>query len=145
MLIETWHATYDAWLGAEKVREITAAWHSPEQLAAQVDRPDSLFLLADAAGTLVGTGFANTVGEDGAVEIGRLYVLPHQQGRGIGSALLAALLAGFPAASRIHLDVEPRNAGAIRFYSRHGFAVVAASTDCCGGSGVAHLRMQLTR
>ena len=28
----TWHATYDAIYGVERVREITASWHSVQEL-----------------------------------------------------------------------------------------------------------------
>ena len=51
-------------------------------------------------------------------------VVPSKRGRGIGDALLSALLeraraAGYPAVS---LSVDAENEGAIRLYERHGFA-----------------------
>jgi ribosomal protein S18 acetylase RimI-like enzyme len=58
-------------------------------------------------------------------------VVPSARGKGVGSALLAALLArareaGYPS---ISLSVDRNNAGAIELYQRHGFSQVAEDTD----------------
>ena len=58
-------------------------------------------------------------------------VVPSARGKGIGSALLDALLEraradGYPA---ISLSVDRNNAGAIELYERHGFARVDEDTD----------------
>jgi ribosomal protein S18 acetylase RimI-like enzyme len=58
-------------------------------------------------------------------------VVPSARGKGIGSALLDALLGrarddGYPA---ISLSVDRNNAGAIELYERHGFARVDEDTD----------------
>lgn len=140
LLLETWHATYDGWLGVERVDEISSTWHSEGQLAAQVGKSGGVFLVAEQDGALVGTTFAHIDADD--VEIGRLYVHPAHQRRGIGTALFLSLRDGFAGAARFHLDVEPRNEGAIRFYRRHGFRVVDRIGDGSGGPGIAALRME---
>jgi ribosomal protein S18 acetylase RimI-like enzyme len=58
-------------------------------------------------------------------------VVPSARGKGVGSALLAALLAraredGYPS---ISLSVDRNNAGAIGLYQRHGFAQVGEDPD----------------
>lgn len=58
-------------------------------------------------------------------------VVPNRRGRGIGDALLTALLdnakaAGYPALS---LCVDRRNADAVRVYERHGFERVGEDED----------------
>lgn len=145
LLIETWHHTYDTWLGPARVREITEHWHSEPQLAAQIERAGSTFLVAADAEILVGTSFAHEL-DDGCVEIGRLYVRPGVQGLGIGSALLAGTIASFPATGAFVLDVEPRNTAAIGFYRRRGFALTGVGHDSGGSeSGISHLRMAWQR
>ena len=52
-------------------------------------------------------------------EIEKLYVEPAFQGRGIGAALLAHAVARLGARRLWALE---KNAGALRFYARHGFA-----------------------
>ncbi len=53
--------------------------------------------------------------------IDQLYVAPGQQGRGIGSRLIALAQAASPV---LQLWTFQRNAGARRFYERHGFVAV---------------------
>ncbi len=44
-MVETWHATYDGIYGWQRVAEITNAWHSLENLQAQLERGD-IFMVA---------------------------------------------------------------------------------------------------
>jgi ribosomal protein S18 acetylase RimI-like enzyme len=58
-------------------------------------------------------------------------VVPNARGKGVGSALLEALLsraraAGYPA---ISLSVDRANSGAIELYQRHGFEAVGEDDD----------------
>jgi len=131
LLSVTWHDTYDAFLGRERVEEITRAWHSPESLQAQLDQPGTVFLVAEWRGRIAGTVFAHLV-RPGEAQIGRLYVHSSSQRHGLGARLLAAAIAHYPQAERIALEVEPRNARAIRFYERHGFAGVGGTAHCGG-------------
>ncbi|MEM7427660.1 MAG: GNAT family N-acetyltransferase [Pseudomonadota bacterium] len=59
-------------------------------------------------------------------ELRRLYVLNELQNHGIGARLMGAALShpSTLAAEHICLDVWEMNAGAVRFYERHGFRVV---------------------
>jgi ribosomal protein S18 acetylase RimI-like enzyme len=58
-------------------------------------------------------------------------VVPNARGKGVGSALLDALLARARAAGHesISLSVDKRNSGAIHVYEEHGFSRVAESDD----------------
>ena len=142
VLVATWHATYDGALGIAKVDEVTSSWHSAEALARQAEARDAVFLLAEDSGRVFGCGFARHVGE-GRLDLGQLYVLPGAQGRGIGTRLLARLIAAFPQATSVRLEVEPRNTQAIAFYERAGFSIVGAGTDCRGcGSAIPHVVME---
>ena len=54
--------------------------------------------------------------------LNHLYVAPGCRGRGVGSGLLARVLAGSP--GPVDLWVFERNGAALAFYTRHGFHVV---------------------
>ncbi|HRJ69603.1 MAG TPA: GNAT family N-acetyltransferase [Beijerinckiaceae bacterium] len=145
LLIETWHATYDGTLGAEKVREITDRWHAEAVLAAQVDEGNAAFLVAEREGKLVATASA-ALGCDRSIDLRRLYVHPSDQGRGVGKELFASCLARFPACQSVRLEVEPRNAAAIAFYRRLGF-IEKERGGACGGdeqAAIEHLVMERT-
>ena len=135
LLVETWHATYDAIYGADRVAEITGRWHSLEALAEGLQRSNSADLVAASKDGLLGT--AGYSWAAGTAKLHRLYVRPAAQGRGIGGRLLDHViddLRRLPAIAAISLEVEPRNTGAIDFYRRHGFMDNGRTGDC-GGSG----------
>ncbi len=77
---------------------------------------DQAVTVAEAGGTVV--GFIAVAGE----WVEQLYLDPAWTGRGIGASLLAAATANMPAA-RLHCFQA--NAGARRFYERHGFRAEA--------------------
>jgi ribosomal protein S18 acetylase RimI-like enzyme len=127
LLVETWHATYDALLGVERVAALTAAWHAPEVLRRQVDIAGAPFLVASEGKAIVATASA-AADAAGEVRLGRLYVRPSDQRRGIGGRVLAAIVARFPSGARMVLEVDPGNAGAIAFYRGYGFAIAGERT-----------------
>ena len=90
-------------------------------------------LARDADGKAVGTGRLLPDGH-----IGRMAVLPEARGRGVGSALLAALMA--EARRRGHAQaVLSAQTHAIPFYRRHGYAVVSGEYMDCG---IPHVDME---
>jgi ribosomal protein S18 acetylase RimI-like enzyme len=102
-------------------------------------RPGDTAVIAIDAGFPVGAAWYRLFGHDkpgyGFVDERTpelaIAVVPSARGKGIGSALLAALLdqareAGYPGAS---LSVDRNNAGAIELYERHGFTRVGEDAD----------------
>ncbi len=130
LLGETWHATYDAIYGAERVAAITADWHSLASLQAQLERPHSEFLVADDGNAIGGMAFASAVDEGKTVMLHQLYVRPSMQGRGIGGMLLDEIADSFPEAERIRLEVEEANLRAITFYRAAGFVQAGRTANC---------------
>ncbi|MBB3978078.1 ribosomal protein S18 acetylase RimI-like enzyme [Rhizobium azooxidifex] len=133
LLAATWHATYDAVYGVDKVSEITAKWHSVQALAEKLKRKDSEFVVADDGKALGGMGYAAMSASEPTVAIlHQLYVLPQHQGQRIGRDMFAELETCFPDAKVMRLEVEPRNTAAIAFYEAHGFEKVGETGNCGG-------------
>ncbi|WP_283739147.1 GNAT family N-acetyltransferase [Chelatococcus albus] len=141
LLVETWHATYDAVFGAEKVTAITDDWHSFARLTREISEPRAVVLLAELGGRIVATLAARST-EDEGLSLSRLYVLPEAQGRGIGRLLLDATLARFPGAKVVRLEVEPQNAPAIRFYEACGFTRLCGTVGCGGRADIPAVVME---
>lgn len=120
LLVETWHATYDGIYGWRRVAEITNAWHSLDNLTAQLGRDSGAFLIALVGDEIIATSSAR-LEPDRAALLTRLYVLPQYQGVGVGRTLLQVTLACFPQAPVARLEVESQNEPAIVFYERMGF------------------------
>lgn len=134
LLVETWHATYDAIYGAAKVTEITDEWHSIASLKARLIRPNSEFLVADDGKRIGGMAFAAATTDQKIVLLNQLYVHPDWQRRGIGRMLLEEIEASFPEARTLRVEVEEANAPAIAFYRAQGFLTAGNTADCGGGS-----------
>lgn len=147
LLVETWHATYDALFGAEKVTAITDEWHSLAALTANLTQPHSEFLVADDGKTIGGMAFAAADETGDTVTVRQIYVSPSAQGRGIGGSLLDEVEDSFPEAKTFALEVEAANEKAIRFYLSRGFVDVGESNDLCRHAGISETvrRMELRR
>ena len=142
LLGAAWHAAYDRIHGAEKVAAITADWHSLNNLAANLKRPWSEFLLADTGEAIVGVAYARQSSEDFVV-VHQLYVDPLRTGNGIGSSLLAECFEAFSEAKAFRLEVDTQNDGAKRFYERFGFREISRTANCgADGSGMAAIVME---
>lgn len=72
----------------------------------------------EPCGTIQGIRAAHRYGA-----IQNIGIVPGHRGRGVGSALIFAALAGFQqtAISRVYLEVTAQNDGAVRLYKRLGF------------------------
>ena len=142
LLVETWHDTYDALIGAVRVTEITNSWHSVENLARQLDIADTSFLVAEEDEAIIGHAFANARTPPVLV-IARLYVRPDRQRRGIGASLIASAMARHRGTEVMRLEVEAENGKGLSFYRREGFQEVGRSVT----EGIDHIAMEkrLTR
>nr|WP_252192908.1 GNAT family N-acetyltransferase [Rhizobium sp. CSW-27] len=144
VLVETWHATYDAFYGEAKVNELIAAWHRPATIRASIGKRDGEFLVADDGRQIGGVGYAvmsDTMTKTALLR--QLYVRPAFQGEGIGRDIFAELETCFPDAEIMRLEVEPRNVRAIAFYTRLGFVEVDRTKHCgAEGSGIEAIIME---
>lgn len=144
LLVETWHATYDALYGVAKVKDLTAKLHSVPALKARLEKKNSEFLVADNGADIGGMAYAAMASDLPKTAIlHQLYVHPECQRNGIGRDLFAELETCFPDAKVMRLEVEPENEPAIRFYRAHGFVEVGKTANCGGDqSGIPALIME---
>ena len=121
-------------LAAIRTRVFIHEQRVPVELEQDGLDPNCLHALAqDAAGNSVGTGRLLPDGR-----IGRLAVLQEQRGRGIGAALLRALMtaAHQRRLREVHLHAQ---AHAVAFYERHGFR--REGEPFCE-AGIPHMQMR---
>lgn len=133
LLAESFHATYDVFYGPAKVKQLLDSWHSPTALKSRLAKKGGEFLVADDGRKLGGVGYAAMSDKmTKTAMLHQLYVRPTCLRQGIGRDIFAELESCFPDAEVMRLEVEPRNAAAIAFYTAHGFVEVDR-TKSCGG------------
>jgi len=79
------------------------------------------FLKVCDSGKIIGSVRASV--HDGTCEIGRLFVHPDFQHKGIGSQLMAVIEAEFPSVRRFALFTGRRSVGNIRLYEGLGYRI----------------------
>ena len=98
---------------------------SPFMLADELSSPASRYWIAmDEAGVPIGYGGVKVGGDQ--ADVMTIGVAPRARGRGVGRAILDALLewARQAGAVEIFLDVRPSNEGAIALYNSRGFVEI---------------------
>jgi ribosomal protein S18 acetylase RimI-like enzyme len=139
-----WHTAYDCILGQDEAKRLADHLCSKRNLGltaahAQVSRRSAMLVVASGQ-SLVGYAMAQR-DTDGQIILYGLYVHPAWQGKGIGSALLEAVVARFPRSPVIRLEVLKDNAAAIAWYARRGFEAYGETLLATGTDGVAALYM----
>ena len=93
-------------------------------------RPNAALLVAEYVhGAILGYAVLWFAGPE--AELGDLAVAPDLRGRGVGSALVDAVIreAAGRGATEIYLEVRESNEAAHKLYERHGFEVVSRRDD----------------
>jgi ribosomal protein S18 acetylase RimI-like enzyme len=123
-----WPVTFAAVTGLRYVEEGLARWWTDQSVRPAIDAGH--VLVAERAGRVVGMALVRPDGR--ATHLDRLYVLPEEQGAGVGSALLDEVRQR-ASIQPIRLTVLADNQPARRFYARHGFRAKARIPDSLGG------------
>lgn len=125
LLSETFHATYDAFYGADQVANMVSGWNSANAIRARIGKRDGEFLVADDGRKLGGIAYAAMYPKmDKTVMLHQLYVRPACQNEGIGRDLFAEIETCFPDAEIMRVEVALPNVRAMSFYERLGFSEV---------------------
>lgn len=116
----SFRATYSDLIDEETLDAVISQVCTPEAFAvlAQCAPPDQLLVAEDAE---VLRGFLDFAQEPDGLELRRLYARAGETGRGVGSALLAALEDTLPACTGYRIVVVDRNTRGLAFWQRHGF------------------------
>ena len=131
-----WQATYPALISQAQIDAMLADRYAPARIRAQLDDPAHAWRVVRAAGTPV--GFAHAYFDGNGFKLDKLYVHPDYQRRGLGAGLLRAIeaWARAQATTRLHLQVNRGNEGAIRAYEQYGFRIVESQVFDIGGGFV---------
>lgn len=129
-----WPQTYDPIVGAEQVTYMIDLFYTPDALTQQMESQHRFIICKDDD---IAVGFASySQTEPGTFKIHKLYVLPDQQGKGIGKLLVGHITNELKneGIKRLILNVNRYNTSAITFYDKAGFSM-HSEEDIAIGNG----------
>ena len=131
LLTSSWHRTYDALMGVDRVNEITSSSHAADILVAEINDSSILILVAiDHSGAVTGVVKIQNRAA-GELYLDRLHIAPDAFGTGLADQLLDAAITASGQYQTMSLEVLAGNQHAIAYYLKRGF-VETAKLDACG-------------
>jgi GNAT superfamily N-acetyltransferase len=137
---QIWPETYGAILPAEQLQYMLNLFYSPASLRRQMVEDQHLFLIVEDEEEAIGfaswgVASGGAAEEPGVYKLHKLYVLPGQQGKGLGRALLQYIFEAIrpEGAKVLRLNVNRYNK-ARQFYEKMGFAVVKEEDVAIGNN-----------
>lgn len=145
--VEAWWATYAHRLADETIERFLAAAYSEDRIAVRIERHEVLVagrawpegrpsFGSDPTGV---DAFAEVTAHDDHLQLVAIYTRPTARGRGLGTALLAAVIAAHPDED-LAADVLLGNELAEPFYAARGFVPGELLTDEIAGDPVRERR-----
>lgn len=121
---QIWPETYGDTLPAEQLNYMLNLFYNPASLRKQMLDDKHQFLLVEEEEEPIGFASWGAMDEPGVFKLHKLYVLPGQQGKGLGRSMLQFIFQSIRplGAKTLRLNVNRYNK-ARRFYERMGFAV----------------------
>jgi len=135
----SWQTTYEGIIPQSIQDRFLDAAYSEHML--RIRRKQSLILVAEVSGEIVGYANYTPVNEAGASELAAIYLLESAQGKGIGSAFITAGIERMPRVKEIHANVEKRNTIGMNFYEAKGFQTIDEFDENFDGHVLKTLRM----
>lgn len=138
-----WHSAYDRILGQDQAALIGGRSYSTFNMGYWIAQSllsrASTVVMADHGDAPVGFAMAQRDGRE--IILFSLYVHPDWQGKGVGSALLDAVIAQHCEAKAIRLEVLKDNTAAIAWYQAKGFETYGDTKHATGTSNTAAIYM----
>lgn len=134
-----WREHYASIITPAQIEYMLAGRFNDEALRACCASPGKWLELLRVAGTLVGyCGYELAPDDPAALKLGQLYVLRSHRGHGLGRLMLTHVEARARelGRTRLLLQVNKRNAGAIGFYAAAGFTLRCGAVFDIGGGYV---------
>jgi ribosomal protein S18 acetylase RimI-like enzyme len=141
ILWETWLATYGSFVPEKDLRSYLETHYSCGALADLHARPEVRGYLAEVEGRPAAWMRTTLHREEGRLYVSSLYVLPAEQGGGIGSRLLGVAegSAREHAVTQLWLGVMEQNVEAVAWYRKKGFRFVTEEPFTMGETTINHL------
>jgi N-acetylglutamate synthase-like GNAT family acetyltransferase len=129
-----WPVAYGKLLSEERMEYMLGKFYSPSSLKLQMTEQAHQFLMANMDGVPVGFASFGPYEKTGSYKLHKLYVRTDIQGKGLGRALIDAIIESISEmkARSLFLHVK-RDNNALHFYQKLGFIIIREDDIDIGG------------
>jgi ribosomal protein S18 acetylase RimI-like enzyme len=127
-----WRVHYPGIISEEQIEYMLRKMYSEESIAEQMKSGQRFYLVQRGLQTI---GYISVSKEENHTwKLNKFYILPEEQGRGTGSAVLKLAIQKMDGANAVMLTVNRQNFKAINFYFKNEF-IISAVKDFEIGNG----------
>ena len=132
---QIWPVAYDGIVPPDQLQYMLNLFYSPASLRKQMVEERHQFLLVEQGEEAIGFASWGAMQEQGVFKLHKLYVLPGQQGKGLGRSMLQYIFGaiGPEGATVLRLNVNRFNK-ARQFYEKLGFRVTGEEDVAIGNN-----------
>ena len=145
VLWKTWIDSYSSFVPEKDLRSYYDEHYSPEALLRLMATTGTEGMVAESENSIVGVMIGKYDHKRSAYSVASLYILPKEQGSGLGSRLLrlAEERARSHALNELYLGVMVQNTRSVEWYLRKGFTIQKEEPFAMGETEVPHYIMHL--
>lgn len=121
MAARIWRAHYIPIIGAQQVEYMLTNMHAARNVVEQMQKDQMFCFILDGDDRIGYTSWSTPA--KGELFIGKFYIDPEKQGKGIGKRVFGEMLDMNPDVNTIRLTVNRKNYKSINFYFRLGFVI----------------------
>ena len=120
-----WPATYRGMLADDQVAYMMNRMYSPESLKEQITEKKHQFLILEENKNPIGFASYSTTEEHGIYKLHKIYVMPNQQGKGLGKFIIDFIIKNIEPAGAHALQLNVKRDNKARFfYEKLGFEII---------------------
>ncbi|MFT3679082.1 MAG: GNAT family N-acetyltransferase [Ferruginibacter sp.] len=120
----TWPVTYGDILSPEQLDYMMELIYSKTSLQKQMQKGDTFVIAYDADEPVAFAAYSPRENNKDIYKLHKLYILPNQQGKGLGKLLINYIKDDIQPSSTLQLNVNRHNK-ALYFYEKLGFKIIA--------------------
>ncbi|KFM99348.1 GNAT family N-acetyltransferase [Bacillus clarus] len=136
-----WHDTYEGIIPRAIQDNFLDEAYSDEKMKYRLE--NTHLFVAEVEGEVIGFANFSPIRLQNEAELGAIYLLPGQQGKGIGTALLQRGITVLKGIRKMYIHVEAANEKGKRFYEAKGFAALEQFEEDFEGHMLQTVRMVL--
>lgn len=127
-----WPATYSELITPQQVDYMMELIYSRSSLEKQIEKGHQFIVAYDEEKAVAFASYSAKENNASIYKLHKIYILPDQQGKGIGKQLINYIIQDIAPASSLQLNVN-RNNKALQFYQKIGFKIITEEDIDIGG------------